>query len=62
MRKIYDYQESIYVKGKTFDFIPTSIWWHLRLMSAEQVVEGEKRITFTYADRKFKIVLSAPRS
>ena len=27
-----------------------------------QVVNAEREFTFTYADRKFKIVLSAPRS
>lgn len=50
MRKIYDYEESIYINGKTADFIPTSVWWHLHLMSADQVVESEKRITFTTFD------------
>ena len=50
MRKIYDYQESICVKGKTADFVPTSIWWHLRLLSTDQVVESEKRITFATFD------------
>lgn len=50
MRKIYDYEERLYINGKTADFVPTSIWWHLRLMSADQVVESEKRITFTTFD------------
>ena len=50
MKQIYDYEERIYINGKTADFVLTSIWWHLRLMSADQVVENEKRIAFTTFD------------
>lgn len=50
MRKIYDYEENIYINGKTADFVPTSIFWHLRLMSDDQVAKSGKRITFTTFD------------
>lgn len=43
MKKIYDREQFIYIKGQTKEFQPTSIWRHLRVMDEEQVMTYERR-------------------
>ena len=46
MKKVYNFEQSIYIKGQTNDFKPTSIWKHYMLLSDEEVVAKEGRWTF----------------
>lgn len=56
MKQVYDFEQFIYIKGKTNDFHSTSIWSHLYLLSDEQVMEKENRQTFTDFDSLWNYV------
>lgn len=47
MYNVYDCEQSFFIRGMTADFRPTSPWEHLKVMSDDEVMEYEKRLTFT---------------
>lgn len=50
MRNIYDVEQSFFIKGKTCDFLPTSIRYHLRALTEDEVMKIEDRYTFETFD------------
>ena len=56
MKKVYNFEQSIYIKGQTHDFQPTSIWKHYMLLSDEEVVAKEGRWTFPTFDDLWNFV------
>ena len=51
MKKVYDFEQKIHIKGQMDDFHDTSIWNHYRLCSDDYVVEKEGRWCFpTFSD------------
>lgn len=50
MKQIYDFQQKIFIKGQTHDFMDTSIWHHYCLLSDEEVVQRSGRWTFRTFD------------
>ena len=47
MCNIYDCEQKVFIKGKTADFCNMSMWEHLRALTADEVMNYEKRLTFT---------------
>lgn len=56
MKKVYDYEQFFYIKGQTKDFQPTSIWRHLRLLSADEVMAKEGRFCFQDFDKLWEFI------
>lgn len=46
MKKIYDVEQMFFIKGKTKDFMPTSIWRHLRALNDDEVMEHTRRYSY----------------
>ena len=46
MKKVYDFEQKIHIKGQINDFRDTSIWHHYRLCGDDYVVENEGRWCF----------------
>ena len=53
MRKIYDVEQSFFIKGQTHDFQPTSIQYHLRALNEDEVMNIEHRYTFKTFDELY---------
>lgn len=43
MKKIYDVEQMFFIKGKTKDFMPTSIWRHLRALDEDEVMKHTRK-------------------
>ena len=50
MKKVYDFEQKIHIKGQMNDFRDTSIWHHSRLCSDDYIVENEGRWCFPTFD------------
>lgn len=46
MKKVYDFEQKIHIKGQMNDFRDTSIWHHYQLCSDDYIVEKEGRWCF----------------
>ena len=46
MKKVYDFEQKIHIKGQMNDFSDTSIWNHSRLCDDDYIVENEGRWCF----------------
>ena len=56
MRNIYDVEQSFFIKGQTRDFQPTSIRYHLRALTEDEVMDIERRYTFKTFDELYNWV------
>ena len=50
MKKVYDFEQKIHIKGQMNDFRDTSIWHHYELCSDAYIVEEEGRWCFPTFD------------
>ena len=53
MKNIYDVEQMIFIKGKTHDFQPTSLHYHLRALNEDEVMKIEGRYTFKTFDELY---------
>ena len=53
MKNIYDVEQMIFIKGKTHDFQPTSLLYHLRALNEDEVMKIEGRYTFKTFDELY---------
>ena len=58
MKKIYDYEQSFYIKGQTKKFEPTSIWRHFRAFDEDEVKERERRCSYQDFQKLWELVES----
>ena len=56
MRNIYDVEQSFFIKGQTRDFQPTSMRYHLRALTEDEVMDMERRYTFKTFDELYNWV------
>lgn len=56
MKNIYDVEQSFFIKGRTHDFLPTSIHYHLRALDENEVMKIEDRYTFKTFDELYNWV------
>lgn len=56
MRNIYDVEQSFFIKGQTRDFQPTSVRYHLRALTEDEVMDMERRYTFNTFDELYNWV------
>ena len=56
MRNIYDVEQSFFIKGQTRDFQPTSVRYHLRALTEDEVMNMERRYTFKTFDELYNWV------
>ena len=56
MKDIYDVEQSCFIKGKTHDFQPTSVHYHLRALDEDEVMNIESRYTFKTFDELYNWV------
>lgn len=53
MKNIYDVEQSFFIKGQTHDFQPTSVRYHLRALTEDEVMNIERRYTFNTFDELY---------
>lgn len=53
MKDIYDVEQRFFIRGKTHDFQPTSVRYHLRALTEDEAMNIESRYTFKTFDELY---------
>lgn len=58
MKKVYDYEQLFFIKGKTKEFKPTSFWRHFRILDEQEAKQKERKYGYQNFQELWELVES----